>query len=62
MRLDLNPEDDSLRLTLATCLLHLERYDEAVAAYEQAMAQGYMHEDEGLKAARRRQLPDWARL
>lgn len=57
------PEDDYLGFTLAICLLHLERYDEAVAAYEQAMAKdSHMDDDRGLKAARRHQQPDWANL
>ncbi len=36
--LDQHPKDDDLRFSMATCLLHMERYDEAAAAYEQAMA------------------------
>jgi hypothetical protein len=44
-------------------LLHLERYDDAIAAYEQAIAEdSYYYDDEGLKAARRDQQPDWANL
>jgi tetratricopeptide (TPR) repeat protein len=55
-RLALAPKNDCLRFTLATCLLHLERYDEAVAAYKQA---NFVAHPEGLEAARRRQQPDW---
>lgn len=62
-RLDQHPEDNDLRFTMATCLLHMERYDEAAAAYEQAMAKDKdWYEDTGLKAARRGQQPDWANL
>src|SRR5581483_7319076 len=31
-----HPDDTDLQFTLATCLLHMERYEEAYAAYEQA--------------------------
>lgn len=61
-RLDQDASDTDLRFTLATCLLHLERYDEAVAAYEQALADGYSHDKRGLEAARRGQQPDWMKL
>lgn len=62
-RLDQHPEDNDLRFTMATCLLHMERYDEAVVAYEQAMAKdSYLDDDRGLKAARRSQQPEWANL
>jgi tetratricopeptide (TPR) repeat protein len=58
-RLALHPEYDCLRFTLATCLLHLERYDNAVAAYEKA---DFKAHSEGLEVARRRQQPDWDNL
>lgn len=62
-RLDLHPESNDLRFTMATCLLHMERYDEAVTAYEQAMAKDKnWYDDTGLKAARRGQQPDWTSL
>ncbi|MBA2394154.1 MAG: hypothetical protein H0V70_15610 [Ktedonobacteraceae bacterium] len=48
---------------MATCLLHMERYDEAVVAYEQVMVKDKnWYSDIGLKAARSRQQPDWANL
>jgi len=58
-QLEKDSEDSDLRFTLATCLLHLERYDEAVVAYEQVMAEGLRLGDEGLIAARLGQQPDW---
>jgi tetratricopeptide (TPR) repeat protein len=58
-QLALHPKNDCLRFTLATCLLHLERYDEAVVAYEQA---DFKADDEGLEAARHQQQPDWEDL
>jgi len=62
-RIDQNPQDTSLRFTLATCLLHMERYSEAVVAYEQVIAkEGRLVDDAGLIAARRGQQPDWANL
>jgi len=61
-RLDQDASDTDLRFTLATCLLHLERYDDAVAAYEQSLADGYSHDERGLEAARRGQQPDWISL
>ncbi len=62
-RLDQHPEDNDLRFTMATCLLHMERYDEAVVAYEQVIAKdSYLDDDRGLKAARRSQQPEWANL
>jgi len=56
-----------LRFTLATCLLQLERYHEAVVAYEQAVAEeSWLKVDAGLTvaltAARQGQQPDWANL
>jgi hypothetical protein len=40
--------------------LHLERYDDAIAAYEQVIAEDKCYYgDAGLKAARRRQKPNW---
>ncbi len=61
-QLDKGPEDRFLRFTLATCLLHLERYQEAVVAYEQAIAEDFYLGREGLEAARLGQQPDWANL
>jgi tetratricopeptide (TPR) repeat protein len=61
-QLDKNPKDDFLRFTWATCLLHLERYQEAVVAYEQVKASHSHLGDEGLVAARLGQQPDWANL
>lgn len=60
-RLEQSPQESDLRFTLATCLLHLERYDEAVAAYEQARDSS-SYDERGLQAARRRQQPDWIKL
>ena len=59
-----DPKDGWLRFTLATCLLHMERYQEAVAAYEQAIAEAscLWCDDKGLKAARLGRQPDWAKL
>src|SRR5215471_16308438 len=48
-----------LRFTQATCLLHLERYKEAIAAYEEVIAEDLYLGDEGLEAARLNQQPDW---
>jgi tetratricopeptide (TPR) repeat protein len=63
-QIDRMPQNDWLQFTRATCLLHMKRYDEAVAAYEQVIAQhgGWYRRDEGLKAARRHQQPDWATI
>jgi len=41
----------------------MERYSEAVAAYEQVITQdGRLYNDAGLIAARQGQQPDWANL
>jgi len=62
-QLECHPKDSDLRFTLATCLLHMERYPEAVVAYEQVIAQdGHLDKDAGLIAARQGQQPDWANL
>src|SRR5437763_5889077 len=61
-QLDKAPKNSFLRFTLATCLLHLERYQEAVVAYEQAIAEDSSLPREGLGAARLGQQPDWERL
>ncbi len=63
-QLERNPDDSSeLRFTLATCLLHMERYPEAIAAYEQVIAQRcFLERDEGLIAARQGRQPDWTNL
>jgi tetratricopeptide (TPR) repeat protein len=62
-QLDEHLEDNDLRFTMATCLLHMERYNEAAAAYEQAMTKDKdWYDDTGLKAARRSQQPAWANL
>lgn len=59
-RLGRSSGESHLRFTRATCLLHLERYNDAIAAYEQVIAEDTCYYgDEGLKAARRRQQPDW---
>ena len=56
-------QDSYLRFTLATCLLHMERYSEAIAAYEQVIAkEGRLENDAGLIAARQGRQPDWASL
>ena len=58
-----HPRESWHRFTLATCLLHMERYSEAVAAYEQVIAQdGRLYDDAGLIAARQGRQPDWANL
>jgi tetratricopeptide (TPR) repeat protein len=62
MQLDKNPKDKWLRFTWATCLLHLERYQEAIVAYEEAIAEDSSLRREGLAAARLGQQPDWADL
>jgi tetratricopeptide (TPR) repeat protein len=54
-----DPEDKDLRLTQATCLLHMERYEEAITAYEKASAKGNHWADKGLGAARLGKQPDW---
>ena len=51
-----------IRFTQATCLLHLERYEEAIAAYEEAIAGDRRLSHEGLEAARLGQQPDWDNL
>ena len=52
--------NNELLFTLATCLLHMERYSEAIAAYEQVIAQrNFLERDEGLIAARQGRQPDW---
>jgi len=62
-QLEFNSQDSSLRFTLATCLLHMERYPEAVAAYEHVIAQdGCLEKDAGLIAAHQGRQPDWANL
>jgi tetratricopeptide (TPR) repeat protein len=62
-RLDQFPQDNYLRFTQAPCLLHLERYDDAITTYEQVITkERYYYDDEGLKAARCRQQPDWDNL
>jgi tetratricopeptide (TPR) repeat protein len=59
-RLGRSSGESHLRFTRATCLLHLERYNDAIAAYEQVIAEDTCYYgDEGLKAALRRQQPDW---
>jgi tetratricopeptide (TPR) repeat protein len=57
-------DHSDLLFTRATCLLHMERYDEAIAAYEQAIAEdwGLRNNDEGLNAARLHRQPDWDKL
>jgi tetratricopeptide (TPR) repeat protein len=55
-------EDSYARFTQATCLLHLERYKEAIAAYEKVIAEGTRLGDEGLEAAHLGQQPDWDNL
>lgn len=63
-QLERHPKDSSeLQFTLATCLLHMERYPESVAAYEQVITQRrFLERDEGLIAARQGRQPDWANL
>jgi tetratricopeptide (TPR) repeat protein len=62
-RLHESPQNTDLRFTLATCLLHLERYNDAVVAYEQVLAEdSYLDDERGLRAARLGQQPDWATL
>jgi tetratricopeptide (TPR) repeat protein len=62
MQLDKDPKNEYLRFTWATCLLHLERYQEAIVAYEDAIAADSSLQREGLDAARLGQQPDWANL
>jgi len=58
-----DPEDQDLHFTQATCLLHMERYEEAITAYEKASAKkGHYRADEGLRAARLGKQPDWDAL
>ncbi len=58
-----DPQDSyCLRFTQATCLLHMERYKEAIAAYKKVIAAGVYLGDEGLEAARLGQQPDWDNL
>jgi|GEM_PF-2191744 tetratricopeptide (TPR) repeat protein len=57
-----HPEDTDLQVTRATCLLHLERYDEACAAYEQAEKDYNLPDKRGLLAARQHRQPDWGEL
>jgi tetratricopeptide (TPR) repeat protein len=62
-QLRMHPHDSDLRFTQATCLLHLERYHEAVVAYEQVIAEDrFLRDDAGLIAARQGKQPDWAHL
>ena len=63
-RLKQSPKDNCLLFTRATCLLHMERYDESITAYEQARAEDKSLEDnnEGLESARQHQQPDWDEL
>jgi len=62
-QLDKDPKDEDLLFTLATCLLHLERYHEAVVAYEQVITKdSHRGEDQGLVAARLGQQPNWTDL
>lgn len=62
-QLDRNPQDSYLRFTLATCLLHMEHYSEATAAYEQVIAEdGHLEHNAGLIAARQGRQPNWANL
>ncbi len=62
-QLERHPKDDELQFTLATCLLLMECYPEAVAAYEQASAlSSYPINKEGLIAARQGRQPDWDSL
>jgi tetratricopeptide (TPR) repeat protein len=57
-----HPEDTYLQFTRATCLLHLERYDEACAAYEQAEKAHYLPDKRGLVAACQHRQPDWNKM
>ena len=57
-----DPDDIDLRFTMATCLLHLEQYDEAVAAYEQVAKKERLADESGLWAARLHRQPDWDSL
>jgi tetratricopeptide (TPR) repeat protein len=61
-QLDKDPKNDFLRFTLATCLLHLERYEDAIAAYDQAITECSRLGDEGLVAARLGKQPNWPNL
>jgi tetratricopeptide (TPR) repeat protein len=53
------PDNDGMRFTMATCLLHLKRYAEAITAYEQVEKQGYFRGKSGLEAARQHRQPNW---
>lgn len=57
-----SPNDKYRRFTLATCLLHLEHYQDAVANYEQALATDQYMSNVGLLAALQRRQPDWDNL
>lgn len=61
-QLDQHIKDSYIRFTLATCLLHLERYPEAIVAYEKAIAEDSSLQKEGLVAARLGRQPDWDKL
>jgi tetratricopeptide (TPR) repeat protein len=57
-----NPKDCCARFTLATCLLHMDRYKEAIDAYEKVIAEGLYLGNEGLEAARLGKQPAWDNL
>lgn len=55
-------DDDDLTMSRATCLLHMGRYDEALAAYIWLEKNSYLPDTDGLEAARQRRQPDWESL
>jgi tetratricopeptide (TPR) repeat protein len=61
-RLAQSPHDEYQRFTLAICLLHLERYQEAITNYEQALAGNRQLDNVGLRAALQQRQPDWNKL
>lgn len=61
-QLEKSPNDEYRRFTLATCLLHLERYQEARANYEQALAIAQHMSNVGLHVALQQRQPDWDNL
>jgi tetratricopeptide (TPR) repeat protein len=57
--LDETCDRKSLILIRANCLLHMERYDEAIVAYERLHDKHELLDSRGLEAARQHRQPDW---
>ncbi|HEY1351333.1 MAG TPA: hypothetical protein VGF67_17060 [Ktedonobacteraceae bacterium] len=53
---------EDIMLIRAACLLQMERYDEAIVAYEQIHRNYRLHNSRGLEAARGHRQPDWDHL